>query len=372
MLERYGHGGDLSTAEETFGCPQGGFLDFSSNMNPIGPPEAVRRAIAKYADEIDRYPDPAVRKLRGLLAARHGVPPEAILTGNGAAELIDLAARVLKPAAAAIPAPSFVEYEEAAVKAGAEIRYVPLAPAEGFALSMRAVEAALAAHGRPDVWFIGSPNNPTGRTVDPDVLRILLDDGHQVVLDEAFVDFIPIGEQRSLAGLAASHPRLIVLRSMTKFYSIPGIRLGYVIAAPDTIEAMRRLQVPWSVNSLAQRIGEAVLEDDETFALRTAEWLAAERPYLAEGLTRLGFTVYPGEANYILAALDPALGMTSSDLQRAMGRRGILIRDASRFEGLDGAYVRFAVKSHGDNERLLDALAACLASSGRSDGEHGR
>lgn len=372
MLERYGHGGDLSTAEETFGRLQGGFLDFSSNMNPLGPPASALRAIASYGEEITRYPDPAVRKLRSRIAAKHDVPPESVLAGNGAAELIDLAARVLQPASAAIPAPSFIEYEEAAVKAGAEVRYIRLNSGDGFELGARAIASLLAEQARPDVWMIGSPNNPTGRTVDPAVIRALLDDGHQVMLDEAFVDFLPDGEARSLAQLAASHPRLIVLRSMTKYYAIPGIRLGYAIAHPDTIKAMRQLQVPWSVNSLAQRIGEAVLEEDEAFASRTAAWLSAERPYLAAGLLRLGFTVYPGEVNYVLASLPSAAGMTAAELQDRMGRRGILIRDASRFEGLDGAYVRFAVKQRADHDRLLAVLAECLHMYGRTRGEDGR
>jgi threonine-phosphate decarboxylase len=360
MLEKYGHGGDLTTAEETFGLPpQGSFLDYSSNMNPLGPPPSVANAIRQFAASIDRYPDPAVRKLTQRLAAMHGIAQEAVLVGNGAAELIDLAARVRKPVTCAIPAPSFIEYADAVRKTGGSVLLVQLQEDDGFDLDRRRVEDALARHGKPSMWFIGSPNNPTGRLVDPAVIRMLLDDGQHVVLDEAFIDFVPNGEAISLLRLAAEHPRLIVLRSMTKFYAVPGIRLGYAVGHPDTIAAMRELQVPWSVNGLAQEIGLAVL-DEEQYATRTAAWIAEERPYLEQSLAAIGLQVVHGVTNYVLFALPSAWRVTAEQLQRCMGEQGILIRDASRFEGLDVRYCRIAVKLRRDNDKLLAAMAQCL------------
>ncbi|PZD96225.1 threonine-phosphate decarboxylase [Paenibacillus sambharensis] len=358
MLERFGHGGDLLTAQEAFGGTAADFLDFSSNMNPLGPPQAVLAVIQDYARIITAYPDPASRRLIAKLASLHGVPEESVLIGNGAAELIDLIIRVKQPKAAAVPAPSFIEYSDAVHKAGGQVWNVPLLEEEQFAFNERAADSVEA---RPSLWIFGSPNNPTGRRVEPALIRRLLDDGHTVVLDEAFIDFMPDGEAATLIKEAAVHERLTVLRSMTKFYAVPGIRLGYAIAHPDVVRGMRWLQVPWSVNSLAQAIGEAALEDSG-FAERTLEWLAAERPYLAEQLGRLGLRVYPGEANYILFSLPTETGLTAGDLQRAMGRKGVLIRDASLFAGLGSQYCRVAVKLRRDNDRLLAALQACLAS----------
>ncbi|CAM4381646.1 threonine-phosphate decarboxylase CobD [Paenibacillus tarimensis] len=356
MLERFGHGGDLLTAQEAFGGSAADFVDFSSNMNPLGPPQAVLSVIQDYGRVITAYPDPASRRLTAKIARLHGVQEESVLVGNGAAELIDLIIRVKRPRAAAVPAPSFTEYSDAVHKVGGQVWDVPLLEEEEFAFNER---AAASVEGRPSLWIFGSPNNPTGRRVEPSIIRQLLDDGHTVVLDEAFMDFMPDGEAASLIQEAEGHERLTVLRSMTKFYAVPGIRLGYAIAHPDTIKEMRHLQVPWSVNSLAQAIGEAALEDSR-FAEETLEWLTIERPYLSEQLGRLGLRVYPGEANYILFSLPPESGLTAGDLQRALGRRGVLIRDASLFAGLSPFHCRVAVKLRGDNDRLLAELRACL------------
>ena len=394
MLEQYGHGGDLLTARQLYGREE--FADFSSNMNPLGPPEAVERILRGPADWIGRYPDPAVRELRARLAERHGIAEDCILVGNGAAELIDLAVREIRPRLTALAAPCFAEYGEAAVKAGSGIAAIALAEQGGYRLSA-GQEAALAVMageetgeasrgvsagaadgptGRtasedgaavPDLWLLGHPNNPTGRRLDAEAVAAARATGRPVILDEAFMDFIEVaGSQEappnpaaSLIAAAAEDPNLLVLRSMTKFYSIPGIRLGYLVSHPERIARLRALQVPWSVNGLAQAIGCAVLED-EGFTRRTGAWLAAERPWLANGLRLLGLTVYPSEVNYLLVRLPDSSGWTASALQAAMGRRGVLIRDASRMGGLTPRHIRLAVKARRDHERLLAALEECL------------
>lgn len=359
MLERFGHGGDLLTAEETYGLAADAFLDFSSNMNPLGPPQAVRGVLGRYAASISQYPDPAVRVLRRKLAERHGVGEENILVGNGAAELIDLAVRVRRPLRTGLIQPCFTEYGDAAVKAGSRITAAKLEETEGFELTGEHLRTE---PGRePEMWLIGSPNNPTGRVADPQLLlRLAQGSGALVAVDEAFMDFVPEERSRSLAREAASMPNLLVIRSMTKFYSVPGIRLGYAIGCEALIAEMRRLQVPWSVNSLAQQIGEAVL-DDRTFEERTAAWLAQERPRLASALAGLGLAVFPGDVNYILFRLPEAGALReAAELQRRMGRKGVLIRDASHFAGLGRGYCRVAVKLREDNERLVRALRSCL------------
>lgn len=364
MLERYGHGGDLATAEERFGLPADSFLDYSSNMNPLGPPGAVRELLGRYLDEITKYPDPVSRKLRGKLAAKHGVAESSILVGNGAAELIDLAVRTLNPSRMAIAAPCFGEYGDAAKKAVVPVYECLLRSDSDFALDEEWVSEALHASGA-DLYLLGSPNNPTGALVEPVQIARLLNTGATVVLDEAFLDFLPDGEQLSLAKEASMHGRLFVLRSMTKFYAIPGIRLGYIVGHPESLEEMRRLQVPWSVNSLAQAIGEAVLED-EAFARETMAWLRSESSYLRAELRKLGCRVYPGSANYVLVRLPEEASYTSSELQREMGRRGVLIRDASLFSGLDDRYIRVAVKLRDQNARLIASLRDAFQTLGGS------
>ena len=205
------------------------------------------------------------------------------------------------------------------------------------------------------LWLLGSPNNPTGQLVDPAIIRYLLDQGETVALDEAFMDFVPDADRFSFLREATIRGRLIVIRSLTKFYVIPGIRLGYMTAAPSFIAELKALQVPWSVNSLAQLIGEAVLDERE-YRERTMEWLVNERQWLAAELARLGLIVHEGAANYLLFSISAGLGWTAGELQRALGARGILIRDASHFSGLDGSFCRIAVRFRDEHDRLLREL----------------
>jgi threonine-phosphate decarboxylase len=356
MLERYGHGGDLHTAEEKFGRRSGSFLDYSSNMNPFGPPDAVQAVIRSYSTSITQYPDPAVRHLTRQLAQRHGVSESSVLVGNGAAELIDLAVRIVRPGLTALTVPCFTEYADAVNKAGGAIVPVGLKADRDFKFDVGDIRLPGA---KPDAWFLGSPNNPTGQPVDRAVIQELLDTGYDVFLDEAFMDFLSDEAERSFAETASESPNLLVIRSMTKFYAIPGIRLGYIIGRPDRIAAIRELQIPWSVNSLAQQIGAAVL-GDKAYAAKTIAWLREERPLFSAKLGDLGLTVFPGAANYVLFSIPPSFGINASQLQAAMGKAGILIRDASLFAGLDSSYCRVAVKQRADNETLIAALASAL------------
>lgn len=358
MLERYGHGGDLNTAQETFGFREDAFVDFSSNMNPLGPPEAVRKALLTYADTIDRYPDPVSRGLRRALSEHHHIDEDSIVIGNGAAELIDLIVRVLKPDTAAIAAPCFDEYGDAVRKMGGSLYEIVLSAEQNFVLDSEHPQLA-EARERASLFILGSPNNPTGQLVDPDLLAALAESGSYVVVDEAFMDFVPEEARYSLVQAATNHERLFVIRSMTKFYSIPGIRLGYIIGSPRVMSQVRRLQVPWSVNSLAQQIGQAVIGDSD-FAERTMQWLRSEREWLTAQLERIGLHVFPSETNYVLVRLPSDCEYSASMLQLEMGKRAVLIRDASRFTGLDHRYVRLAVKLREQNERLIAALKDCL------------
>lgn len=358
MLERYGHGGDLRTAEEAFGIAAHSFIDFSSNMNPLGPPPAVKQALLGYADIIGHYPDPAVRGLRRKLALLHNIDEQSIVIGNGAAELIDLIVRALQPKLTTLAIPCFDEYGDAVRKIGGAVYEIKLSSDNQFRIdndTERMCETAAAGA----LFMLGSPNNPTGQLVDPGLIMELLGSGAYVVVDEAFMDFVPNAARYSLIQEAARNEWLFVIRSMTKFYSIPGIRLGYIVGMPRALSGLRRLQVPWSVNSLAQLIGEAVLEDSD-FEERTMLWLGEERPWLMEQLQAIGFEVNPSSANYLLLRLPAQLELSASMLQLEMGKQGVLIRDASRFPGLDHTYIRVAVKLREQNELLLRALRLCL------------
>lgn len=357
MLERYGHGGDLRTAEENFGLPAHQYVDYSSNMNPFGPPPSVKQTLMRYADEIGRYPDPAVRGLRSKLAKLHQIDESSILIGNGAAELIDLVVRSIQPKVTGLTYPCFAEYGDAVHKIGGQIMPIWLSADHSFELSEETIHSS--SNDSVDFYMIGSPNNPTGQLVKPELIMKLINSGATVVVDEAFIDFVPNEADYTLIKEASINNRLFVIRSMTKFYAIPGIRLGYIVGAKEHIAELRRLQVPWSVNSLAQQIGESVLEERD-YSQHTMAWLVEERPWLTNQLEKLGMAVNPSAANYVLVRLPDKQGLTTAGLQYDMGLKGVLIRDASHFPGLDDRYCRFAIKHRTDNVRLLRALAECL------------
>jgi L-threonine-O-3-phosphate decarboxylase len=360
MLERYGHGGDLVTASDLFGITADQFVDFSSNMNPFGPPEVVRHILETKWRELDRYPDPAVRGLRSKLAQRHGIHSDNILCGNGAAELIDLAIRALRPnQGVGLAVPCFGEYAEAAHKYGGSVVKVPMLEEDSFRLSIERVLEAASGHDRPGIWMLGSPNNPTGVMLDRDLVLQLLETGAFVVIDEAFLDFMPNEEAVSFVQEATRRSNLLVIRSMTKFYAIPGVRLGYAVGSAETIALMRGQQTPWSVSSLAQWIGEAVL-DEEAYAVRTQRWLDEERLWLMQSLEALGCKVFDSVTNYLLIKLPDQCAIDADQLQQLMGQRGVLIRDASHFEGLNGRYIRTAIKLREQNERLIQVMSLCL------------
>lgn len=352
MLERFGHGGDLFTAAELFGLSVDHFLDYSSNMNPAGPPAIVQTILVERWRELVRYPDPSVRKLRDAISAYYQVPKDYILVGNGAAELLDLAVRVVNPKCTAITAPSFVEYRQNAEKYGSSIHEIPLQRTFQFDIQMNDLYEAL---NRTDFLMLGHPNNPTGRLLPKYATHQLAKADTMILLDEAFLDFHPEEHAWTQLQMAVERPNWMVVRSMTKFFAIPGIRLGFIVAQPHWIEKMRALQVHWSVNHFAQLIGEAVL-NDEDYILRTKRWTQKESAWFATQLRQLGFEVTDSAANYLLVRIPERFSFDAVQLQATLGRRGLLIRDASLFSSLDRRYFRLAVRLRANNQYCLAVL----------------
>ncbi|NJJ41967.1 threonine-phosphate decarboxylase CobD [Paenibacillus apii] len=367
MLERNGHGGDLATAEELFGVPARELLDFSANINPLGPPPGLKDVLNEEWAGLVHYPDPESRELRTAISQKYNIEPASILVGNGAAEIIDLIVRGFKPGKVAVVDPAFLEYAEAALKAGAEVLSVPASAEDGFAIPE---EALLAACEGADLLFIGQPNNPTGQWLNKEAVVRLADTAvtHNtvVVLDEAFIDFFDDERELSFIREAATSRHVIVIRSMTKFYGIPGLRLGYAVSHPDNISFIQKLQVPWSVNHLAQKAGVYALNQSE-YETRTRQLVAVERAWLEEELKRIGCLPFPGKANFILVRT-AASGPNASELQLMLGKQGILIRLCTGFTGLDTRYFRIAVRTCMENERLIAALRNALCNRQGAEG----
>ncbi len=349
------HGGDVYHLARSLGVQVKDLLDFSANINPLGFPPGLKPALLGALEGICHYPDRRCWELRRDLAVYHGLSPEQILVGNGSTELIFLLARALAPAKGLIVAPAFSEYEAALQVAGVPVEFHLTGEADNFTLGHGALDPRGA-----DLVFLANPASPSGALLSPEhlieIISALDAAGVYVVLDEAFVDFV---EEASLKAELFRFPRLVILRSFTKFFGIPGVRLGYALAGQELIGRLTAAQEPWSVGTLAQAIGRACLADKD-FMAQTRVLVHEEREYLLNRLAALeGLTPFPGAVNYLLVKITRP-GWSAAPLRQAMLRHGVIIRDAGNFRGLDERFFRVAVRRRHENDRLLAALADCL------------
>jgi L-threonine-O-3-phosphate decarboxylase len=358
-LLRPQHGGNLAWAAALAGCPSQEILDFSASINPLGPPASVLSAIGQRLGDICSYPDPRSTVLRQQLGQFHQVPAEWILVGNGAAELLTWACRSLSALDRTyLLTPAFSDYFRALQSFQAKICPYPISlETQGNLAPLRQTLLATSADSTVGL-LLNNPHNPTGQVFDQGSLLPLLERSQLSVIDEAFMDFLPSQADYSLIPEVAHHRNLVIVRSLTKFYSIPGLRLGYAIGHPDLLQQWQAWRDPWSVNALAMAAGMAALED-VGFQDDTHRWLAAAKPQLFQGLTKLP-GLYPilGAANFILVRCDSS----AMALQEALLKRHrILIRDCMSFAELGDRFFRVAVRTEVENERLLQTLSDVLA-----------
>jgi len=377
------HGGNLVWAAALAGCSAEELLDFSANINPLGPPETARAAITAHLDALKAYPDPDYQQLRQALAQMHQLPPEWILPGNGAAELLTWVAWSLSRLEATyLVTPAFGDYWRALRAFNVKVLECPLSVVSGRCLLGSAVmmspgfRRASGGHQAPRrqrkwslAWNFGSqtlekglllnnPHNPTGLLWTREEICSILERFALVVVDEAFMDFLPPDQEQSLIPVVRDYPHLVIVRSLTKFYSLPGLRLGYAIAHPDRLQQWRAWRDPWPVNTLAAAAGVACVGDTQ-FQQQTWSWLPPTRYDLFGGLGSLpGLQPFPSAANFLLVESD----YPSSQLQSALLLHcQLLIRDCLSFSELGDRYFRVAVRSAADNQRLLSSLADLLS-----------
>ncbi|NCO66747.1 MAG: threonine-phosphate decarboxylase [Candidatus Aquicultor secundus] len=344
------HGGNARHLARSLGIEAIDLIDFSSNINPYGPPLEIINAIKNTLDSIGEYPEQEAETFAAEVAAKFGISPENVVVGNGTIELIYLIPRALNAKKALLPVPSFTEYELSLINAGAKVFYNSALSAD------RLVETISNTMAGVDIVIIGNPNNPCGYKIEKDDLLNAVDSNPNTtwVIDEAFIDFVPDGMDTTLIHEASRRNNLIVLRSLTKIYSIAGLRLGYLVTGPETAHRIREEKYPWSINSLAIAAGKAAL-NDEGFVADSVTKLAGEAQRFYVGLSGIDdLTPFKPAANYILVRIEAQI--TSPDLQKALLTRGYVIRDCSSYTGMDNKYFRVAVKRPDDNDKLLDAL----------------
>lgn len=351
MTEKLTHGGDWAGFKREYGFEP---LDFSANVSPLGVPSSVVKAITDAAEEADKYPDPLCRDLSDQIASYEGVPSEDVICGNGAADIIFRFAAYMKGKRCLVTAPTFSEYETALTANGCEVKRYRLLEENGFRVD-RGFLAEIT--DDIDIVFLCEPNNPTGVTSGREFLMEALStcEKHDAVLviDECFNEFIDDPQSQTMKKALDSTRNLLILKAFTKVFAMAGVRLGYGLCSNrEIIEGIRRSGQPWAVSGLAQAAGIAALKEPE-YVTRLSKMVKRERAFLFEGLTDLGLTVIPGEANYLLFK-------APGDLEQKMREKGILIRDCSNYPGLGDGWFRTAVRTREDNEILLEKMKKVL------------
>ena len=359
-------------------------LDYSSNINPYGIPESLKSRIIENLEILERYPDPDYVELREKLANLNNVNLSDIILGNGATEIIFLFMKVINPKKILIVSPTFGEYERA-VKATEisgdtvdlscsngdnknienkkiEIEYFELKESDDFKLNIGNLKNEL--ENKYDLLIICNPNNPTGKFLKlvqtEEILKECNKYDTKLFIDEAFIEFLEDGMKESIINTEGNKKNLFVTRAFTKFFAIPGLRLGYGMYFDKELEKkISEKKEPWSVNNIAEMAGLTVLDDAE-YIEKTLKWIAEEKIYMYEKLNEIsGIKVYETEVNFITGKIDEKLfseGLNVKILREKMLEQGILIRDASNFKFLDERFFRLAIKDRASNKRVIEAM----------------
>ena len=341
------HGGNREAAASRLNCRPSQLLDASASLAPWGPSRS-RIPLASLRD----YPDRGQTSLRQAMAGLHGVDPDAVLPGNGAAELFTWAARdAAAVGVSGLLAPGFADYRRALKCWNASRIDVPLALPWEHAGPL--VHPAL----KGAVAWICNPHNPTGQLWSRASLQPLLKRYALVICDEAFLPLVPNGEQQSLLPLVEEHSNLVVIRSLTKLYGIAGLRLGYAVAQPQRLQRWAKWRDPWPVNGIALAVGERLLASPRRYqrwCKRVQRWVATEGAWMQQQLAALpGITPMPSAVNYMLIRSNRSL----VPLREAMEQRHrILLRDCRSFECLGETWLRIGLQSRRNNRRIIRAL----------------
>ena len=359
-------------------------LDYSSNINPYGIPESLKKRITENLEILERYPDPDYVELRQKLSNLNKVNLSDIILGNGATEIIFLFMKVINPKKILIVSPTFGEYERA-VKATEisgdtvslsssngdnknienkkiEIEYFELKESDDFKLNIGNLKNEL--ENKYDLLIICNPNNPTGKFLKlaqtEEILKECNKYDTKLFIDEAFIEFLEDGMKESIINTEGNKKNLFVTRAFTKFFAIPGLRLGYGMYFDKELEKkISEKKEPWSVNNFAEMAGLTVLDDAE-YIEKTLKWIAEEKIYMYEKLNEIsGIKVYETEVNFITGKIDEKLfseGLNVKVLREKILEQGILIRDASNFKFLDERFFRLAIKDRASNERIIEVM----------------
>jgi threonine-phosphate decarboxylase len=353
------HGGDVWGFARKYNIPLEEVLDFSGPINHLGPSPKALESVKQNAKLIRFYPDPNPVELRRSIAEyvnQQGIDEDNIILGNGSIELIYMITEIFKPPFnAVVPVPSFTEYEKAALRLGGQTIYVQLPP--DFSMENDKIKAAITPETK--IVSICNPHSPSGKLYHKNEVLDLVEycQKKDVIfsIDENYIEFTDKEQTETLAGYVNQYENLFIIRSVTKFYGMPGIRFGYGIAAKSLVNKLLDVRQPWSINSLAGFATLAAFSDKE-FIENTKRQIKQERLQFEKLLKQIpGLQIFPSDSNFLLAKITNNK-LTSTKLKEELGKMGMLIRDCCTFVGLDNTYFRVTVRSDKDNHKLADAI----------------
>ncbi len=348
------HGGNVTEMAVAFNVDAGSVTDFSASINPLGMSMKAKEAVMKALDSAGNYPDIESYGLEKALSQYHRIPEAGISAGNGATEFIYLIPMALKPKRALIVSPAFSEYERSLCQAGCRVEFFEPKEDEDFKPNLPLLAARLKEGF--DILWIGNPGNPTGSLIPRKEMLTILNaakgSGTLGVVDEAFMDF---NENESVKHEVNVRDDLIVIRSMTKFFALAGLRVGYAFARGRLMDVLKGWKKPWTLNRLGEAAAIASLRDAD-YREKTLCLINEERRFLYDGLSSFPFLKpYPSGANFILLRLGNGIGAGKMQ-ERLLKEDGLLVRDCGNFRGLQGEFIRVAIRSRAENALLLEAL----------------
>ncbi|SCY94625.1 threonine-phosphate decarboxylase CobD [Alkaliphilus peptidifermentans] len=358
------HGGNIYEIEKRTGIAKDSILDYSSNINPLGVPDGLKKIICDGIDDLTKYPDINYHELKDSIAQYYRLSVEDILVGNGAAQIIFDFINAVAPRNTLIVQPTFSEYERALNIGGKNIIHYFLREEDSFQLNVDNLLKYLAADKSIDMVIICNPNNPTGRLISKGEMMCIIDFCEEnnifLIIDEAFMDFADEMGIHTLMNECKKYKNLMVVRAFTKFYGIPGLRLGFGVTSNlDIKNRIELLSLPWNINTFASYFGRILLSEDK-YVANSFKWLKNERVNFFNKLNEIKvLKVFSSETNFVLLKLLEN-NYTAKTLQANLLKRGILIRDCSSFKGLNEKYIRLAVKDGASNERLIKELKSII------------
>ena len=353
------HGGNIYKISKQLNCEPENIIDFSSSINPLGSPECIK-TIMFTAFSIQNYPDPQCDLLKKAISNKFHIPTENIATGNGVSELLAVIGQLIRNRKVSIISPAYIDYELVCRNNNCQINFITTSEENSFLADLKILQNTLPTDS---VVFIANPANPSGKSYAKEKLKELIKSRPDLlfIIDEAFIDFL----EKASSLLPEISDNVIILRSMTKFYAIAGIRLGFAVSSKQLIKKIRQLTPAWSVNRIAQEIGTKILNNSSEFSQKSIANITSLREILKKELAEFpDISFISGDANYLLLKSSK---FSKQTVEFLLKKYRIAVRSCANFTGLNSNFIRIAVKNKSDNTLLLNALKDYFAISNKID-----